>query len=227
MRRAILLLTVLLPWRVRRTVLNRIPGFEIDPDASIGLSLVAPRRLKMGPGSRIGHFNVIHGIESLDMEEQTLIGGFNWISANLGDYTNPEVEGREPRLVLRRFSGITTRHYLDCSDRIEIGEFALLAGLRSVLLTHHMDMDTGRQGCAPIGIGAHSFVGTNCVLLGGAALPARSILAAGSVLVDRPGVELRLYAGSPAREKKSYEDGTGWFARTAEEVSRLRRRWSS
>ena len=48
-------------------------------------------------------------------------------------------------------------------------------------------------------VGAYCFVGTNCVLLGGAALPDRSVLGAKSLLnkaFTEPG---QLYGGVPAK----------------------------
>jgi acetyltransferase-like isoleucine patch superfamily enzyme len=116
-------------------------------------------------------------------------------------------------LVMGECAGISQRHYFDCSDSVMVAPFATIGGVRSTFLTHHVDLDRGRQFCAPIRVGDHSFVSTNCVLLGGSALPDRSILGARSLMLDSPGTTHRLYAGSPAVEVKVYREDLPWFQR--------------
>lgn len=226
------LLSVFLPWRARRIVLTRLMGYRIHPTARIGLSIVAPESmLTMGPGSRIGHLNCVRSLDSLHMGKGSLIGTLNWITANLAGFSEPDLDPRirDRRSVLKLgdYASISTRHYLDCSDLIELGDFSDLAGLRSVLLTHHMDVQNGQQACQPIRIEANCFLSTNAVILGGASLPHHSILAAGAVLVDEQVDSYSMYAGCPARKKKDYEDDVGWFKRSPEAILKSRHRWSA
>jgi acetyltransferase-like isoleucine patch superfamily enzyme len=225
------LISVLLPAPLRRLLLEKAFGFEIDRTATIGLSWVMPKeKLIMGPHSRIGHLNMIRSVDILRMEEGSLIGTLNWVTANLAGFTERElddrVRARSSRLTLGRFASVSTRHYFDCSDEVEIGDFSDIAGLRSVLLTHHMDVQAGHQSCQPIRIGDHCFLSTNAVILGGASLPHHSVLAAGAVLVDSHTESYKLYAGCPARQKKEYEPDMGWFGRSTRSIMESRTRWS-
>ncbi|HMT06096.1 MAG TPA: hypothetical protein PKD76_11190 [Solirubrobacterales bacterium] len=223
MLKAILTVTLIVfPWPLRRRMLNALFGYQIDSTARIGFSLVCPEKLIMEPFSRIGHFNYIRSLDEVIMEEGSIISGFNWASVNLREEVVAPRRAPTPRLVLRRYAGITARHYLDCSDEIEIGEFALVAGMRSLLMTHHLNIHEGHQTCAPIKIGAYCFVSTSCTLLGGAELPHHSVLAAGSVLIENPGTGYRLYAGVPAAEKRVYTEELGWFKRSADGVRKTR-----
>lgn len=231
MKRLIGLVSIFLPWSLKRQVLVRVFGFQIDRTATIGLSWVTPEKsLVMGPRARIGHLNVIKSVDEVRMDEGSLIGTLNWITANLAGFSEPElderIKNRRSGLHLGRFSSVSTRHYFDCSDLIEIGDFSDVAGLRSVLLTHHMNIQSGQQYCLPINIGSHCFLSTNAVILGGATLPHHSILAAGAVLVDVQAESYSLYAGCPARRKKEYDHDIGWFRRSSESIIESRLRWS-
>ncbi len=218
MRLLLAIASVALPWPLRRRLLGWLVGCELADDSRIGFSLVLPREsLILDAGARIGHLNVIWNLDRLHLGHEAKIGNLNWISAiRVGkDPIFDEYPGRESELVVGDFAGITQRHYLDCSDSIQIERFGLVGGLRSTLLTHHLDIHRGRQGCAPIRIGPYSLVSTNCVLLGGATLPERAVLGARSLLLDDPGPPLRLYVGSPAAPVKEYPEDLAWFQRTS------------
>ena len=48
----------LLPWKVRRRLLNGIFHYDIDEKAYIGLSILLAAKVTMKSGARMGHFNV-------------------------------------------------------------------------------------------------------------------------------------------------------------------------
>jgi acetyltransferase-like isoleucine patch superfamily enzyme len=199
------LLTTLLPWRLRRWILVRFAGYELHPESRIGLSLVLPRKqLVLEKDARIGHLNVIWNLDRLHMGREAKIGHLNWITAVQvrDDPIFDEYLDRRPELVLGDCAGITMRHYIDCSDSVRLEDFALVGGVRSTLMAHHMNVQRGRQGCAPVRIGRYSMVSTNCLVLGGAVLPDHSILGAHSLLIKDPGPPYRLYVGSPAAAVK-------------------------
>jgi acetyltransferase-like isoleucine patch superfamily enzyme len=213
-------LSVLLPWSLRRRLLNRAFGFEIDPEARIGFSWTFPRKLIMGPGARIGHLNVIRSLEEVRMDRYALIGQMNWFTDNLAGFDGPGAEsrlgGRRARLHLGDFAVVTGRHYFDCSNTVEIGERSVVGGHRSQFMTHSFDLDSLVQDCRPIRIGPNSFVGTGCLLLGGSALPQNALLAAGSVLVTEKTEPFFLYAGSPAEKKRECDPEMAYFHRSEE-----------
>lgn len=209
--------SALLPWRLRRLVLQSLCGFAVDKTASISrFALVLPSRLEMGPHSAIGPLTVCKGLDLLRLEERALIGPFNWITAFPIGTSSRHFEldpQRKPQLILGRHAAITNRHIVDCTDEVTIGAFSTLAGFRSQILTHSIDLRESRQRCKPVHIGHHSFVGTACVLVGGSALPDRSVLGAQSVLASRLESPGYVYAGNPARAIKPIESDEKYFTR--------------
>ena len=82
-------------------------------------------------------------------------------------------------------------------------------------MTHSIDLQLARQHSEPITVGAYCFVGTDCVLLGGAALPDRSVLGAKSLL-NKPYTEPgQLYGGVPARPVAALPADAAYFSREA------------
>ncbi len=208
------LLTLLLPWALRRRLLNLACGYSIAPGTRVGFSVVACTHLHMESGARIGHFNVIKGAR-LEMRDNSSIGDFNWIAGLPLESTRhfaAEV-GRDPALCLGRHAALTSRHFLDCSNRIGIGEFATIAGARTQILTHAIDLRSNAQVSAPVTIGCYCFVGTACVVLKGARLPDCSVLAAGSSLARAHEEPFTLYSGVPATPVKALERDGAYFSR--------------
>ena len=80
-----------------------------------------------------------------------------------------------------------------------IGAFTTFAGFQSQILSHSIDLAASRQSSQPVTIGEYCFVGTNCVLLGGAVLPDRSVLGAKSLLNKAFTDTGYLYGGVPAK----------------------------
>lgn len=200
-------LMLALPWGIRRKMMNILLGWEIAPNAWIGKSIILAKKLRMGPNSRIHNFVFCKKIDLLELEEDSGIAAFTYItgfSTKRHKIFAHRVD-RRCELKLGAHAGITSRHYVDCNGGIYIGEYSTIAGIRSQLLTHSIDVYNNRQDAKPIIIGKYCFIGTGCILLPGCSLPDYSILGAGSVLTkayDRPGM---LYAGSPAREIKSLD----------------------
>jgi acetyltransferase-like isoleucine patch superfamily enzyme len=177
--------------------------------------------LSLGEGARIGHFNVIRGCESVTIGDHGGIGTLNWITAHpQGDARHYAGQAdRHPVLKIGRHSSITTRHYLDCTAGIVVGDFSTVAGLRSQILTHSIDLDQNLQTAKGITIGAYSFIGTATVLLQGSSLPDFSVLAAGSVLTKPQSEPYSLYAGQPAVKIRELPRDMGYFGRERGYVS--------
>ena len=209
-------LTVVLPWPVKRRVLQACCGYQVHPSARIGWAWVFPQRLVMGEGSRIDHFTVAIHLDHVELGTRATIGRGNWITGYPTDGPGRHFRhqpDREPALVLGEHSAITKNHHFDCTARIDIGAFTTIAGYQSQFLTHSIDIAAGRQHAKPIRIGRYCFVGTSCVVLGGAALPDSSVLGAASLL-NKPFEEsFVLYAGSPARHVKKLPEDAAYFRR--------------
>ena len=216
MKTLLMFFSMLLPWSVRRALLEKQFGFSIHPSSRIGFAWILPRRLIMEEGSRIGHLTFCKNIDLLHLGAHAIIGQLNWIT---GFPSGPSrhfahLPDRRPELVVEMHAAITSRHLIDCTARIRIGAFATIGGFRSQLLTHSIDFDAGRQTAEPIDIGEYCFTGTNSVVLGGSTLPHHSILGAQSLLNKKWDESYRLYAGVPAKPVKELSSEMGYFTRT-------------
>jgi acetyltransferase-like isoleucine patch superfamily enzyme len=208
-----------MPMFVKRPAMRLLLGYDLHASARIGWSLIAARRLVMGPGAAIGSFTVVKGID-LVMGECASIGRGNWITGHPeGDRSVFAQRERRALLELGEHSAITHRHLLDCTAQITIGRFATVAGWMSQLLTHSIDLPSSRQDCHPIVIGAYCFVGTRVVVLGGSRLPDRSVLGAASLLNKELTEEGCLYGGVPAKKLKELPPGMAYFSRAAGAVT--------
>ena len=209
--------SLLLPWGLRRSFLEKQFGYSIHPTSRIGLAWIFPRRLVMEEGSRIGHLNLCKNIDLFHLGAHAVIGQLNWITGFPSGSTSRHFAhqpDRRPELILERHSGISSRHLIDCTARVRIGAFATVGGFRSQLLSHSIDLAAGRQTAEPIDIGEYCFTGTNSVLLGGSALPHHSVLGAQSLLNKKWEEPYRLYAGVPAKPIKELPPEMEYFRRT-------------
>jgi acetyltransferase-like isoleucine patch superfamily enzyme len=213
MKKLLYLISFLLPWPLRRRFLIAAFGYAIDPTSRIGLAWVMPERLIMEPHSTIGTLTVCKGLKFLHLKQNSLIGRANWITGSpLGDHYAHQHD-RRPELILGEHSAITNRHLIDCTNSVTIGAFTTFAGFRSQILTHSIDLENCRQSSAPVTIGDYSFIGTDCVLLGGSSLPDHSVLGAKSLLNKEYSEPFWLYAGNPARPVNRISADMGYFKR--------------
>jgi acetyltransferase-like isoleucine patch superfamily enzyme len=214
-RRLVALLSLLLPWPLRRAVLRSYFHYEVADSARIGFSFLYPRRLVLGENARIGSLTVCKDIDLLELGESAIIGNLNWItgypSGTPGHFEHQL--GRRPELVLDPHAALTNRHLIDCTDRIRIGAFTTVAGFATQLLTHSINLEENRQEAHPITIGTYCFIGTNCVLLGGSRLPDYSVLGAKSLLNKEYTESCYLYGGVPAKPVKELDVTTKYFQR--------------
>ncbi len=211
----IVVVGLLLPWPLRRRLLEIWFGYQIHPTARICFAWVRPGRLIMEEGTSIGTLTVCKNLDLVHLKAHSRIGRGNWITGFPGGHPRHFAHEPERRaeLILGEHSAITNRHLIDCTSRVEIGRFTTFAGFQSQILTHSIDLETSRQSSAPITIGEYCFVGTKCVLLGGATLPSYSVLAAKSLLNKPFTDEYALYGGVPARPIKQLPREWKYFHR--------------
>jgi UDP-3-O-[3-hydroxymyristoyl] glucosamine N-acyltransferase len=196
-------------------LLQSLLGYRLHPSAHIGLSIIAAQEVELGESARIGNLNVVRGLSRLELGPHAIIAQFNWIT---GFPAGPSRHfahqpDRKPTLLLGAHSAITSRHLLDCTNRITIGPFTTIAGFRSQILTHSIDLAVNRQSSSEVKIGAYCFTGTGCIVLPGASLPDYCVLGAGAVLNQAMTESHTLYAGVPARAVKKLPTNTGYFNR--------------
>ena len=216
MKTLLMLFSLLLPWGMRRSLLEKQFGYSIHPDSRIGFAWIFPRRLVMEEGSRIGHLTLCKNIDLLHLGAHAIVGQLNWITgfpSGASRHFAHQLD-RRPELIIENHAGISSRHLLDCTARVRIGAFATIGGFRSQLLTHTIDLEKGRQTAEPIEIGEYCFTGTNSVILGGSILPHHSVLGAQSLLNKKWEEPFRLYGGVPAKPLKELSTEMGYFRRT-------------
>jgi acetyltransferase-like isoleucine patch superfamily enzyme len=83
--------------------------------------------------------------------------------------------------------------------------------VRTVILTHGLNVASGEQRCSPVRIGRCSLVNTSCVIVGGSVLPDFSVLAPMSLLRKAHTATHRLYAGNPATPVRDLDPDAGLF----------------
>lgn len=216
MKTLLMFISVFLPWNMRRRFLEAQFGYTIHPTSRIGCAWIFPERLIMEEGAAIGHLTLCKNISLLHLKAHSSIGRGNWITGfPLGSSRHfAEETDRQPQLILGEHSAITHRHLIDCTNSVTIGKFTTFAGFQSQILTHSIDLERNRQASAAIQIGDYCFVGTNCVLLGGSALPNYCVLGAKSLLNKSFGETHYLYAGVPAKPVQPLSPELPYFQRT-------------
>ena len=210
-----------MPWPIRRKIMCLLWGYSIHSTAHIGFSIVVPQHLVMEAKSRIFNFVACKPIDCLVLHEEAAIGRWTRITgfptAQHDHYTH--VNDRRCELILGRCATITASHYIDCTGGISIGEFTTLAGGRSHLMTHSIDIYKNRQDAKPIEIGKYCFVGSACLFLPGSKLPDYSVLGAHAVLSRSFTDVYCVYAGVPAVKKKVLDPNeVAYFHRTERRV---------
>lgn len=212
-RSGMLLVVGLLPcgW-LKRTALRRLFGWEVDESAWIGISIFTNvRHARIGPGARIGHFNVFRNLLYLELGEEAAIGRWNCITAAKEFLEVRQTEGCG-RLVVGHHAAITLRHYVDCPGGIEVGAFTTIAGVRSTILTHQIDIRSNYSIILPVKIGDYCYVGSDVRIVPGSSIPDRCVIAMGSVVAGKLAESNTLYGGVPARPLKSVDEGA-YFSR--------------
>jgi acetyltransferase-like isoleucine patch superfamily enzyme len=162
--------------------------------------------------------NVIKDLEELRLAEGASIASRNWItgfprSADPATDAFPHSPNRRPSLVMGKRAMITVAHEIDCSDRVEIGDFSSLAGFRCTILTHSLNLVRDRFVTGSVEIGAHTAVMSGSTLLSGTKVPARCIVSANSVVNTPLTEELTFYSGNPAEAVRSLPETLGFFHR--------------
>lgn len=203
--------------RLKNWLLRRL-GHRVHPAAIARSCLVINvTQFSMAAGSRVGRWNAIKNLYEVSLGAEATIGRFNTITAN---QVFARLYRDGARLTLAAHSYVTSRHRLDCSGSVHIGEYASVAGHSTTILTHSIDLRRDAQAAYPVIIGERSFLGTSCVLLGGAEMPADSVLGAGSVLTrSREKRAPGLWAGVPATHRGP-TDGS-WFTRSVTGTRRV------
>jgi acetyltransferase-like isoleucine patch superfamily enzyme len=201
---------------LKRFFMNKVLKYEIHKTAKIGFSWIYPQKLIMSPNSKIGHFNIAIHLDLISLGERSSISRSNWItgfsSFKKSKHFNHQKD-RKSNLIIGNHSAITKKHHIDCTNKIEIGNFVTIAGYSSQFLTHSINIEKSIQDSYPIKIGDYCFVGTSSTILGGAQLPDFCVLGAKSLLNKSFSSNYSLYAGIPSKKVKELSKDFEYFNR--------------
>lgn len=218
MKKILSITVIFFPWRLKRWVYMHVFGYKIDRSARIGFSYIGCKHLEMEKHSKIGHLNIFIHLNTVILGAYSSIGRGNWITGFTTDNSNTshfihQKGTREAKLSIGMHTAITKNHHIDCTNTITVGNYTTIAGYSSQFLTHSIDIYKNRQDSHPIDIGDYCFVGTNCVVLGGATLPNYSVLGAKALLNKELVDTFSLYGGNPAKFVKKIEESALYFQR--------------
>ena len=214
----IIQITILLfPWFIRRKLMCFLFGYKIHKKAYIGKSIIISDYLYMSENSTIGNLTFCKNIGNLHLGKSARLGSLNYITGfpQHGKGFFEHKTKRQCQLIIGNHSAITSRHFLDCSAGIIIGDFTTFAGIKSQVLTHSIDVYKNIQDCDPVTIGTYCFIGTGVTILGGSKIPDYSVLGSSS-LVNKKLIETHtLYAGVPAKKiRELIHDEVSYFKRS-------------
>jgi acetyltransferase-like isoleucine patch superfamily enzyme len=212
MRLAFAYVFAFVPMSLKRIIAQRIYKWDIHPSAYIGPSVLTVRHVSMGPGASIGGRNVITNLNELHLGEGANIGSGNLIKG-WWDHPTQKLPKRNPSVYLAEHAQIASYHYIDCVDSLELGRHAAIAGFRSTVLTHTVDLMRDKYVAGSVVLGEYAVAMSGCLLLAGTRIPARSVVAAGSVVSTKLTEELTFYRGNPAEAVRPLPERLGFFHR--------------
>lgn len=197
-QQALRLLAVVLPQSLKRLYMRHVLGWDIAGDAYVGLSYIGAESVTLGPGSRIGHFNVVRNIRVLELGRQGYIKDLNDIFG-----CTPYGEYGERAFRLGDRAHVMSRHFFEVGGAITLGEDVVIGGRGTQIYTHSVITSTGvphwKVGEMNIGSGARIYAST---ILIHCTIPPNAIVVAGAVLTKsydpEPDVRLVL-GGNPAK----------------------------
>jgi len=211
------LLIAALPGFLKRPLYRWLFGYKIGKKVRLGFSIIDAGECEIGEKVRIGHLNLIVGVEKLVIKDRARIGHLNVIRGGdevvIGRYAeilrlneinsipDPDLRNSaDPRFYLGDGAVVTAGHKIDFTDRVEIGRRTILGGRNSSLWTHN------RQRTRPIVIGEQTYIGSEIRVAPGGVIPSRCIVGIGSVITGRLEGEYLLIAGVPAKPIKELSE---------------------
>jgi acetyltransferase-like isoleucine patch superfamily enzyme len=198
----------LLPSPLKVLILRR-RGHSIGKNVRIGIVYLDVRKLVLEDGVRIASFNYIKNLRELTMRAGARIGGWgNWITATR---FNDEGNDGFGRFIIGRGSNITSRHFFDVQETIEIGEQTLVAGFHSAFFTHTYTPDF-RNVNRGIQLGDHCYIGSHSIFTPGSGVGSCTFVGAGSVVVKDFSLQpFVMVGGNPAMVRKHYNADLPFF----------------
>jgi acetyltransferase-like isoleucine patch superfamily enzyme len=175
-------------------------------------NIIINKSLVLSKKSNIGSFNILNGPFELFLKEKAAIGKLNKISrGRLG------ITYGKSCLLLGKLSKITANHYIDLTKSVSIGNYSILAGIRSQIWTHgyyHASKGPERfRVDGEVTIGDNVYIGSMCLINPGVKI-SDSIIVGGNSTVSKSLKESGMYVSQPLRFiSSSYEEAKSKLAK--------------
>lgn len=191
---------------LKNRLLSFLPGWRVAADARVHPCVFwGVQRVEIGTGAYVGVGNYFRAMRSVVVGERAEIGQLNWLSG-AGAFIDVGMPEKAATVSLGTLSGITSRHYVDCSGGLVIEERAVLGGVRSIVLTHSADIRKGEMTARPVVLGERVIVFSGVILTPGVAVAPRCVVASGAVVSASLSEPETMYGGVPARAVGSMKD---------------------
>lgn len=191
LRSAAIALVALWPASAMKNAVLRRLGWQIGGNVGIGPTLVlGVERVRMGSGANIGPFNVFRNLADVRIGDEVKLGQFSYFTAS----AHMRMQGAPAVLDIGAQSAVTSRHYLDCTGGITIGEFTSVAGERSTFITHGISWVAGAQTYRPIVVGDFCLLSSNLQVAPGTTVGDRIVVGMGATIsgaLTQPGLYLQ------------------------------------
>ena len=154
----------------RMTSIRDVDKVELAPGARVGVRSHISRlaRLTMGVGSEIGAYVTVSGIEH---------------------------NGPKGRLIMGDHALVTSRHHIDCTCAVRLGDHTVLAGVFSSIWTHGYNWESLKD----VTIGNWCYLGASVKVGSGVTLADYTVVAIGSVVTGSFEEPNTLIGGVPAK----------------------------
>jgi acetyltransferase-like isoleucine patch superfamily enzyme len=197
--------------RFKLWALRKLGNF-IGTNVSLGINLVIGcGAFSIDDNAIIQIGNVFRNVAHVRMGKSSFMGKWNQITAAPEYQRYSDAVGM---LLIAEMAGLTNRHYLDCSGQLILRPNSGIGGIKSVFQTHELDLANNETTIGQIVLEKNAMTGTGCIVLKGAHVPERSVLAAGSVLPkardDAAMPTSGLYGGAPARYIREIKNMAWW-----------------
>ncbi|MEJ2887927.1 acyltransferase [Actinomycetospora aeridis] len=215
----VLVLGFLPAGRIKNVLLN-LAGHSIARSARVHpVILWRVRSLVMGEKAYIGPGNAFRELARVEIGDESEIGQFNWFSA-AASYTSERENELAAKFVMEERTGVTSRHYIDCSGGVKICRLGMLGGVRTTILSHSTESRQWVVRGKPVVIGEATLVLSSVLINPGITISEHNVIAGGAVVVrdlDEPG---RLYGGVPAKVIGDVSEGEHITRETMRHVPR-------
>ncbi|MXR29641.1 MULTISPECIES: acyltransferase [unclassified Pseudomonas] len=199
-----------------KNFLLRLLGWEIGKGCKIGFSWIECGKIILHDSVKIGHGNYL-SCKALVLKDSSYLQHFNqirgdvWVflrtNAAIGNF-NKIIRARRGvtwgRSVLRLgvFSKITSKHLVDCTRSVRLGNYTTIAGVASQIWTHgylHAPAGLDRfRVDGSVKIGNNVYIGSACVINAGVTIN-NGITVGASSCVSKSLVKPGLYVSQALR----------------------------